>query len=160
MRRMGCVVLCAALTACGSSSTGSRNGSGSGSDAVDCRQKDDADTTNDCDGHAGTPRKLDCDTSAAQKTALDAGCVAEKAGSLDVCCPKTVSGQVETRIACSEPADTLTDSDCEGTDHPRKLDCSSAETQQAGFSAGCVAENPGDAADFDVCCALSVRGGG
>lgn len=63
-----------------------------------------------------------------------------------------------TTLDCTEPADTLTDSDCEGTSLGRKLDCISSSEQNDAFAAGCAAENAGDPMDFDVCCPVDVRG--
>ena len=165
MKRWGFHVLCVVLAACSSQS--SRTGGSGSADTLACRQKADADTGNDCAAHKGIPRKLDCDSDSAQQEALDAGCVAEKPGKSDVCCPTSVSGTPEssgggkeTTIACTEPSDTLTDSSCAGTSHPRKLDCESAAAQQAGVDVGCRAEHADVASDYDLCCPLSVRGGG
>lgn len=170
MKRIWALVLLAATAACGSDSK--HNVTSSGGGTVACRQKDGADTDKDCAGRDGTPRKLDCDDATQQKEAIDAGCVAEKAGSNDVCCPTSVDGTKEsssggggnsggeTSIACTEPSDTLTDSDCQGTSTPRKLDCVSAEQQKAGIDLGCRPEHADAPTDFDLCCPLSVRGGG
>lgn len=165
MHRWGAFLLLAAIAACGSDSK--RTVTSSGGDTVACRQKDGADTDKDCAGRKDTPRKLDCDDATQQKEAIDAGCVAEKPGSNDVCCPTSVDGTKassggagETSIACTEPSDTLTDSDCAGTAYPRKLDCASSEQQKQGLDVGCRPENPDAPDDFDLCCPLSVRGGG
>jgi hypothetical protein len=149
-------ILIAALWGCSSGDSSK----GTGSSAVACRQKDDADNNSDCAAHAGKSRKLDCDLPSHTDQAIAAGCVREKDGASDVCCPPTVSGQVETSIACTEPADTLTDSDCAGTAQGRKLDCATSQQQQQGLALGCRAESPGSSSDFDLCCPTHVRGGG
>lgn len=131
-----------------------------GSPSVGCRQKDDANDNPDCAGFSGKPRKLDCDLVTQTDQAVAAGCVPEKAGKSDVCCPTSVAGQTEVSLGCTEPADTLTDSDCAGTAQGRKLDCTSSELQQQGTSMGCRAESPGSATDFDLCCPTHVRGDG
>lgn len=51
-------------------------------------------------------------------------------------------------VPCKGPS---TDSDCVGTT-TAKFDCSSASAQATAKAAGCVAEHPDDATDFDVCC--------
>jgi hypothetical protein len=160
------LVLVAAGACSGGSTSGGASDGGTyvaetgASRTVSCRQKAGADTGSDCAGHAGKPRKLDCDTAAQTREALAAGCVEESEGDSDVCCPLTVSGQKETHVPCTEPADTLTDSDCVGTAEPRKLDCESASAQATAIAAGCRAEDPGQEDDHDVCCPSNVRGGG
>ncbi|MCC6667006.1 MAG: hypothetical protein IT375_24870 [Polyangiaceae bacterium] len=142
------------LFGCSSDSNGAQ-----GSGSVSCRQKADADNNSDCTGFAGKPRKLDCDLDSQTNEAVAAGCVLEKAGGSDVCCPTSVSGHAEAQIGCTEPGDTLTDSDCAGTQQPRKLDCTTSALQQQGLNLGCRAESPGSTTDFDLCCPTHVRGG-
>ena len=152
---------CSSGTTTGTSSGGLDSGGPSPSGTVACRQKDDADTGNDCAGKTGTPRKLDCSLESETTAAVAAGCVLEKAGDSDVCCPTTVSGTKEAKVSgCTEPADTLTDSDCQGTPEARKLSCASSTGQKAGIALGCRAEDPGQTTDFDLCCPTNVRGGG
>lgn len=49
------------------------------------------------------------------------------------------------------------DDDCTALGKPLKFDCESAEEQRTGLGAGCVAEDPNDADDFDVCCPEGVQ---
>jgi hypothetical protein len=149
-------VLVVGLSGCSSDDSSGSPASGS----VACRQKADADNNEDCVAYAGKSRKLDCDLPTQTDQAIAAGCVREKAGGSDVCCPTSVSGQTEVSIGCTEPLDTLTDSDCAGTPQARKLDCTTAPLQQQGINLGCRAESPGSATDFDLCCPTHVRGGG
>ncbi|MFO0568242.1 MAG: hypothetical protein U0263_21455 [Polyangiaceae bacterium] len=153
MQILGALTLLVLAVACSS-----KDGDGGG--AVDCRQKADADNNPDCAAHGANARKLDCDSEAQANAAVAAGCVLEKAGGTDVCCPTSVTGKTESTLPCTEPADTLTDSDCAGTAQGRKLDCTSADQQQQGIGLGCRAESPSDPTDFDLCCPTSVRGGG
>jgi len=156
-------LLCAVVTlmmasALGCSADSRAPGAGG---SVSCRQKAGADTDSDCAGReGGRTRKLDCDSKAQSDEAIAAGCVAEKAGGNDVCCPTSVSGKTEVQLAgCTEPVDTLTDSDCAGTAQGRKLDCTTSAQQKAAIELGCRAESPGSATDFDVCCPTHVRQG-
>ena len=139
---------------------GSDSGGGGGPNPIACRQKADANNNPDCAGHAGGPRKLDCSNQDQTDQAVAAGCVAEKPGGNDVCCPTTVTGQSEqaATLACTEPADTLTDSSCAGTNEARKLDCVSKSEQDSALAKGCRPEQASDPTDFDVCCPISVRG--
>lgn len=152
------VLLLASLMACSSDGSSGAGGGGATTKSVSCRQKAGADNDDDCAGHPDQPRKLDCDSAGQTNEAIAAGCVPQEAGDSDVCCPLTVSGKTEITIACTEPADTLTDSDCAGTSQARKLDCATAAEQQAGIAVGCVPEDPGDVTDFDLCCPTEVRG--
>jgi hypothetical protein len=128
------------------------------STTVACRQKATADGDSDCAGRGSKTRKLDCDTQAGTDQALAAGCELEKVGDKDVCCPTTVSGTPPTTstLPCTEPADTLTDSDCAGTSQPRKLDCATTAEQAQGIALGCRKETPTDA--LDLCCPEAIRG--
>jgi len=157
MRTFRCLGLAVVgLLACSSSDS---YVGGGGDDTVACRQKAGADGDSDCDGHGSKTRKLDCDSQEQTDEALAAGCELEKEGDSDVCCPTSVSGTKESAtLACTEPADTLTASDCAGTSLGRKLDCVSSSEQNDAFAAGCAAEDAGDPTDFDVCCPVDVRG--
>lgn len=130
------------------------------STTVACRQKANADTDSDCAyAVGGRTRKLDCDTAAQTSEALAAGCVRQSPTDNDVCCPRSVRGMAEVSLSgCTEPADTLTDTDCAGTTNPRKLDCTTATQQRSGIALGCRPENPSRASDFDLCCPTHVRG--
>ncbi len=154
-----CVLGLVVLAACASDGDGVQGGS---TPPLACKQKPGADGNKDCAEKVGTPRKLDCSSEGDTKAALAAGCVLEKTGGRDVCCPTTVSGSFGGGGAsafgdCTEPPDTLTDSDCKGTLEPRKIDCTSAGAQSAGIARGCRKETPEDATDFDLCCPLDVR---
>ena len=87
-----------------------------------------------------------------------AGCAAPSGGGQKVGAPPSASEPQETTVACSEPIDMLSDSDCMGTRRPRKLRCASAATQRIALRAGCTPEDPEESADHDVCCPLSIRG--
>lgn len=158
-------LLLAATFACssGTTTTGGAGGSSgtsgsSGAGTVPCRQKADADGDDDCVSKIGMPRKLDCDVESEKQAAIAAGCVSESAGDLDVCCPTSVSGRPERRLAgCSEPVDSLTDSDCVGTPEARKLDCDTAAQQSAAIALGCRAEDESDATDLGICCPTNFR---
>lgn len=141
-----------------SSSSASNDPFAESDSTVACRQKDDADSDDDCSGHSGKPRKLDCDSDDQVDEAVAAGCEPEKEGSNDVCCPKSVGGQKEAEVECTEPLDTMSDSDCMGTDEPRKLSCSSSSAKMNGLDLGCRSEDPSDTDDNDLCCPTHVRG--
>jgi hypothetical protein len=53
-----------------------------------------------------------------------------------------------------------TDPDCVKLGKPRKMDCKSSAARQSGIAAGCVAEHPDQATDYDVCCPTTVTGTG
>lgn len=152
-------LLALASAACSSSDSGS---TGSSSKTVQCTQKSGADGDKDCADKGASSRKLDCADAAQFAEAIQAGCVPQDPNSKsdnDVCCPTSISGKPEsTGLTCTEPADTLTDSDCMGTPRPRKLDCVSAAEQNQGILLGCAPESPGNASDFDLCCPMDVRG--
>ncbi len=117
-----------------------------------CRQKIDADGNPDCVGQGNKTRKLDCRNTDTRDRALALGCVLQDPtdiGDNDVCCTTDINGI--TSLACTEPPDTLTDSDCVGTSERRKLDCVTQAEQDQAFSVGCRPENQ-DPLDFDVCC--------
>ena len=60
-------------------------------------------------------------------------------------------------VPCRDEND-LTDDDCSGS-RPRKLECDDLGGHLvAKREASCVAEDPGDDGDYDVCCARDVRG--
>ncbi len=66
-------------------------------------------------------------------------------------------------IPCSVISDGE-DTDCTAQNMPRKMDCETADAQQAALAAGCVKEDADDPTDFDACCPTAVsgerRGGG
>ena len=148
-----------ALAAC-SSDDGDGDGAGGGGSGekvtVTCTAPEDTLTDSDCEG-TDHPVKLDCDTEEDSAEAKAAGCIAEDAGDLDVCCPSNVSGPKEVEVACYLADDATTDSDCEGTPQPLKLDCDTAADQEEAIAAGCRAEDAGQATDFDVCCPSGVH---
>lgn len=129
-----------------------------GNKIVSCRHQSDADGNSDCVGRGPDTRKLDCDNVDDAGYAMTFGCELQDPddpGDYDVCCPTNVRGTYE--LSCTEPAD-MTDSDCAGTDVPRKLDCTTLAEQEFAFMAGCTREHPDDPSDFDVCCPAFVRG--
>lgn len=131
--------------------------------ALPCTQKADSDTDGDCASFVGKPRKLDCDASQTA-TAEAKGCVRTDPTDSDVCCPITVSGQTEGgggggTIPCTLASDAFADSDCLATTGTQvKFDCIDTADQQAAMTKGCVAEDPSDVTDFDVCCPDGVVG--
>jgi hypothetical protein len=156
---LGCSSSESTPTTSSSSTSSTSSSSSGGTSTVACRQKDGADTDDDCAGKTGTPRKLDCSLASETQEAVNAGCVLEKAGGTDVCCPTTVTGTAEKTVSgCTEPTDTLTDSDCAGTPEARKLSCTTSTAQKSGLALGCRAEDPGESTDFDLCCPTNVRG--
>ncbi len=160
---IGMAVVLGLVTSAGCSGVSSGSGSGS---TLACRQKADADTTNDCAAQPGRPRKLDCSGSTETDQAIAAGCVREKLGDSDVCCPTTISGTPPggttiggppsgTSVLCKQKPDSDTGGDCAAyAGKPRKLDCDAAQTSSA-LAAGCVRETP---TGSDVCCPTSVLG--
>lgn len=62
-------------------------------------------------------------------------------------------------IDCNFGSDN-TDADCVKTGKPRKMDCKSSAARESGIAAGCVAEHPDQATDYDVCCPTNVVGTG
>jgi hypothetical protein len=61
-------------------------------------------------------------------------------------------------LACLQKSEDGSDSDCVKLGKLRKLDCSTAKEAAAAKAAGCVAEDPDDVTDYDVCCPTTVTG--